>query len=77
MFEKGRLFNILFIYVYMIYERGDLVKQIAIVENVNSSVLESVVNKRLKTIGKTPEKIVYLTDANGKIRNIVIEYNAA
>ncbi len=52
-------------------------KQIAIVENVNSSALESVVNKRLKTIGKTPEKIVYLTDANGKIRNIVIEYNAA
>lgn len=61
----------------MIYKRGDLVKQIAIVENVNSSVLESVVNKRLKTIGKMPEKIVYLTDANGKIRNIVIEYNAA
>ena len=61
----------------MIYERGDLVKQIAIVENVNSSALESVVNKRLKTIGKTPEKIVYLTYANGKIRNIVIEYNAA
>ena len=52
-------------------------KQIAIIECANSEALENAVNKRLKAIGKTPEEIVYLTDANGKIRNIVIEYNAA
>lgn len=53
-------------------------KRIAIVgETSNSVSLEKAVNNRLKMIGSPPEKIVYLTDASGKITNVVIEFDAA
>lgn len=53
-------------------------KQIVVINgNSNPAVLESAVNHKLRNIGTIPEKIMYLTDKEGQIKNVVIEYDAA